>query len=82
VQPNHEWTANLSQVKPSFDPTLIGNLQTVLTSAGNKKEPIIDFDPFDNVQWDASAYACRRYPAAPTRPDVQPTGFPGEAIGK
>jgi len=57
VQPNHEWTAHLSQIKSTFDPTLYTMLQTVLHSKANQEEPVMDFDPFVNAQWDATAYA-------------------------
>ncbi len=57
VQPNHEWTAHLSQIKSTFDPTLYTMLQTVLHSKANQEEPVMDFDPFVNAQWDATSYA-------------------------
>ncbi len=56
VQPNHEWTAHLSQIKWTFDPTLYTMLQTVLHSKANQEEPVLDFDPFVNAQWDAASY--------------------------
>lgn len=56
-QPNHEWTAHFSQVKGLFDPSLYTALETVLHSKANQQEPIIDFDPFVNAQWDAESYA-------------------------
>jgi hypothetical protein len=57
VQPNHEWTAHLSQIKSTFDPGLYTMLQTVLHSKANQEEPVMDFDPFVNAQWDATSYA-------------------------
>ncbi|MGP8102100.1 MAG: hypothetical protein ACLQHL_15290 [Candidatus Cybelea sp.] len=60
VQPNHEWTAHLSQIKATFDPNLYTMLQTVLHSKANQEEPIIDFDPFVNAQWDATSYVLGR----------------------
>jgi hypothetical protein len=56
-QPNHEWTEHISQVKTLFDPTLYTMLVTVLHSEANKREPVLDFDPFVNAQWDAGSYA-------------------------
>ncbi len=56
VQPNHEWTAHLSQIKSRFDPSLYTLLQTVLHSKANQEEPVMDFDPFVNAQWDATSY--------------------------
>jgi len=56
-QPNHEWTKHFAQTKPLFDPTLYTMLVTVLHSKANQQEPIIDFDPFVNAQWDAASYA-------------------------
>jgi hypothetical protein len=56
-QPNHEWTKNFVQAKAFFDPTLYTMLVTVLHSKANQQEPIIDFDPFVNAQWDAASYA-------------------------
>jgi hypothetical protein len=57
LQPNHEWTAHFGQVKALFDPGLYTVLETVLHSKANQQEPIIDFDPFVNAQWDAKSYA-------------------------
>jgi hypothetical protein len=56
VQPNHEWTADLSQVKSTFDPSLYTMLETVLRSKANQEQPVMDFDPFVNAQWDATSY--------------------------
>jgi hypothetical protein len=56
VQPNHEWTAHLTQIKSRFDPSLYTMLETVLHSKANQEEPVLDFDPFVNAQWDATAY--------------------------
>jgi hypothetical protein len=56
VQPNHEWTAHLSQIKSTLDPSLYTMLQTVLHSKANQEEPVLDFDPFVNAQWDATTY--------------------------
>ena len=56
VQPNHEWTAHLSQIKSTFDPSLYAMLETVLHSKANQEEPVMDFDPFVNAQWDATSY--------------------------
>jgi hypothetical protein len=57
LQPNHEWTEHFGQIKALFDPGLYTMLQTVLHSKANQQEPIIDFDPFVNAQWDAASYA-------------------------
>jgi hypothetical protein len=57
VQPNHRWTDHFSQVKSLFDPGLYTALVTVLHSKANQEEPILDFDPFVNAQWDAKSYA-------------------------
>jgi hypothetical protein len=56
-QPNHEWTEHFGQIRALFDPSLYTMLQTVLHSKANRQEPIIDFDPFVNAQWDAESYA-------------------------
>lgn len=56
VQPNHDWAPHISQVKSLFDPGLYTSLLTVLHSEANQKEPIIDFDPFVNAQYDAQSY--------------------------
>ncbi|MBV9736939.1 MAG: DUF3828 domain-containing protein [Candidatus Eremiobacteraeota bacterium] len=56
-QPSHEWTRHFSQIKAVFDPNLYTMLVTVLHSKANQREPIIDFDPFVNAQWDAASYA-------------------------
>ena len=56
-QPNHEWTEHFSQVKALFDPGLYSMLVTVLHSKANQREPILDFDPFVNAQWDAASSA-------------------------
>ncbi len=56
-QPNHEWTEHFSQVKALFDPGLYSMLETVLHSKANQREPILDFDPFVNAQWDAASSA-------------------------
>jgi len=57
LQPNHEWTGRFGQVRSLFDPGLYTMLETVLHSKANQEEPIIDFDPFVNAQWDAASYA-------------------------
>jgi hypothetical protein len=57
LQPNHEWTEHFGQIKALFDPGLYTMLQTVLHSNANQQEPIMDFDPFVNAQWDAASYA-------------------------
>jgi hypothetical protein len=57
LQPNHEWTGHFSQVRSLFDPGLYTMLEAVLRSKANQQEPIMDFDPFVNAQWDASSYA-------------------------
>lgn len=54
---HHEWTEHFGQVKALFDPTLYTMLLTVLHSKANQQEPILDFDPFVNAQWDAAAYS-------------------------
>lgn len=56
VQPNHEWTAHLPQIKSTFDPSLYLMFETVLHSKANQEEPVMDFDPFVNAQWDATSY--------------------------
>jgi serine protease inhibitor len=56
VQPNHDWTPHFSQVKSLFDRGLYAALLAVLRSEANQKEPIIDFDPFVNAQFDAQSY--------------------------
>jgi hypothetical protein len=38
VQPNHEWTDHLGQVKALFDPGLYAMFETVLHSEANQKE--------------------------------------------
>ena len=57
IQPSHEWTEHFVRIKALFDPGLYTMLQTVLHSKANQQEPIIDFDPFVNAQWDATSYA-------------------------
>jgi len=57
LQPNHEWTGHFGQVRSLFDPGLYTMLERVLHSKANQEEPIIDFDPFVNAQWDAASYA-------------------------
>jgi hypothetical protein len=57
LQPNHEWTGHFGQVKALFDPGLYAMLEAVLHSKANQQEPIMDFDPFVNAQWDAKSYA-------------------------
>jgi hypothetical protein len=57
VQPNHEWTAHFAQIEAAFDPSLYTMLQSVLQSKANQEEPVMDFDPFVNAQWDAVSYA-------------------------
>jgi hypothetical protein len=57
VQPNHRWTDHFNQVKSLFDPTLYSMLLAVLNSTANQREPVLDFDPFVNAQWDAKSYA-------------------------
>jgi len=57
LQPNHEWTDHFGQVRPLFDRGLYTMLETVLHSKANQQEPVIDFDPFVNAQWDAKSYA-------------------------
>ena len=56
-QPNHEWMQHFGQIKALLDPSLSSMLLTVLHSKANQQEPIIDFDPFVNAQWDAASYA-------------------------
>lgn len=57
IQPNHNWADRLGGVKSLFDPGLYTMLETVLHSEANQREPILDFDPFVNAQWDAKSYA-------------------------
>ena len=55
--PNHNWSGRFAEVKALFDPGLYTMLQTVVHKEARAREPIMDFDPFVNAQYDVTAYA-------------------------